>query len=275
MTHKYKHTNRLERNYPHIDINHLQSINKPTIIKTSKNWVLPPRPRPGRKPTTQSNTQSQPSTSSTTTTSQPQQAQPQQPQQPKKTKKKDVSIQNALKKIQDENQSLKLELSKLVSDLKTLQSETSQFETSNSSSSSPNSLHKKRNHLEMEDELTSYKSLSLFDESDDDNSSQISTPSLMSNSSSSIGSTLSSVPEDDVLKIEDFLNLSYFENSTNGTISIPPTSQPIKKPIMGFKKNEQHENIEFQFLKDQGVFKGDKDLFLEVGNNIEQEIIEW
>ena len=97
----------------------------------------------------------------------------------------------------------------------------------------------------------------------------------MSNSSSSIGSTLSSVPEDDVLKIEDFLNLSYFENSTNGTISIPPTSQPIKKPIMGFKKNEQHENIEFQFLKDQGVFKGDKDLFLEVGNNIEQEIIEW
>lgn len=182
-----------------------------------------------------------------------------------------------------------------MSDLKTLQSQSqSQSQSPNTLSSSASSstsssslqspasntaLHKKRNHLEME-ELNTYKTLS-FDESDDDNVSQISTPSLMSNSSVSIGSTLSSVPEDDVLKIEDFLNLSYFESSGSAKkehcltpISANLHEDNIEEIGANKIKRASDQEIEFQFLKDQGVFKGEKDLFLEVGNTGE-EIIEW
>lgn len=241
-------TNLLE----HIDINQLQNL-KPTIIKTSKNWVLPPRPRPGRKPNSNS-------------------PQPKSKKKCEKTEQKiqqnqsNIAISNqstnlenpielALNKIKDENQSLKVELSKLVSDLNFLKQQSTD-------------IHKKRNHLEME-EIDTYKPLNnyLNDESDDDNLSQISTPSLMSNSSS-LNSTnsLISIQEDQVLKIEDFLNVSYFENS--GTTNIPPIDlKPLKQ------KNVEAEKIEFEFLKNENVFKNDHgDLFLQVGD---EEVIEW
>lgn len=225
----------------HIDINQLQNL-KPTIIKTSKTWVLPPRPRPGRKPNSNS-------------------------PQPKTKKKSDnnkantaKSLENpielALNKIKDENQSLKIELSKLVSDLNFLKQQTT------------NDIHKKRNHLEME-EIDSYKPIISFanDESDDDNLSQISTPSLMSNSSS-LNSTnsLISIKEDQVLKIEDFLNVSYFENSST------TTSTTINSDLK--EKTPDEQKIEFEFLKNENVFKKNHhdDLFLQV---TDEEVIEW
>ncbi|CCH45556.1 hypothetical protein BN7_5138 [Wickerhamomyces ciferrii] len=284
-----------ERQNNHIDINHLQSIKQPTMIKTSKNWVLPPRPRPGRKPNSSSpqpkQTQSKKKqqkqqqqanidTTATTITSTPT---TQQPIQSIQKQSQNVNIENTLQKIKDENQYLKIELSKLVSDLKSLQ----QLQKDNEKQE----LHKKRCHSEIEEELHSYKSL-VMDESDDDNSSQISTPSLMSNSSStasSVYSSLSSIQEEQqqTLKLEDFLNVSFFENSNSNNINIKNEEFEIME-LPKIEPLESKSNIEFQFLKNQNqneqlnnsdlkIFKDENniDSFFQIANHDVEELIEW
>jgi hypothetical protein len=211
------------------------------VIKTSKQWVLPPRPRPGRKPNSPN-------------------GQPQQKKDPKKTYKKKSQdslgnpIELALKKIKDENQSLKLELSKLVSDLKTLQGNESE-----------DLVHKKR-------------SDSLIESEEDETSSQISTPSLMSSSSymTSSTSSLDCIKEEQVLKIDDFLTTSFFETSSNSITGELPPSLPSKPT-----KNENA--FEFDFLKQESknvdILKNDDYDPLFQGNSnamdIDNEFWDW
>lgn len=222
------------------------------MIKTSKHWVLPPRPRPGRKPnpTTTTNTQKK---------------------EPKKTyKKKSQSpvqqvpnspIELALQKIKDENLSLKVELSKLVSDLKALQGQTI--------TDDDDLIHKRRMDSVLMDS----------EDDDNDNASQISTPSLMSSSSYMTQSTssLDCIQEEQhALKIDDFLTASFFEQSSNSiTVGMPP-SLPSTKQI----KNENA--FEFDFLKNETngtVLKNDAyDPLFQVDQDpmdIDNEFWEW
>lgn len=129
-------------------------------------------------------------------------------------------IELALQKIKDENTYLKLELSQLVSDLKSLQAQDDDL------------VHKKRHEVDSEE---------------DDTSSQISTPSLMSSSSYMTTSTssLDSIQEDQVLKIDDFLTASFFETSSNSITLNTQDSLPKARQV----KNENA--FEFDFLKQE------------------------
>lgn len=198
----------------------IQSVSTPTVIKTSKQWVLPPRPRPGRKPNSAGCQQTQ--------KKEPKKSYKKKSDQSKADKAVINPIEIALKKIKDENQSLKVELSKLVSDLKALQEQTPDEDD--------HLIHKKR-------------SESVVDSEEDETSSQISTPSLMSSSSymSASTSSLDSIKEEQTLKIDDFLTTSFFESSSNSITSDFPPSLPSLKA----KKTENA--FEFNFLKQESM----------------------
>lgn len=237
-------------------------------IKPSKQWVLPPRPRPGRKPN-----------DDLTKT--------------KQKKKKDDSIDSALKLIKDENKQLKQELSKLVLDLKQLQSKHKDT--------------KKRNHLQMEREDSLYSSSSspseenylvrqsTYTSEDDEIASQISSaPSLVSSSSSLNShslllsnslSSLTSIKEEEAnaLKIDEFLTTSYFDNSSNlNSISNDHQTnvdQLILKEKLKLINPSTDNDFEFNFLKNEKLINNNNTNNLSDSNlfdiKIEEDFFQW
>ncbi|KAH3688039.1 hypothetical protein WICPIJ_000964 [Wickerhamomyces pijperi] len=200
----------------------IQLAQKPLLVKTSKTWTLPPKPKPGRKSTTPPVALA-PASSATAATAHHMEIKPKpRKQYKKKPTKEEAKLESALKKVKDENQLLKQELSKLVSDLKSLQQQQQQQRSSPPFHRSPSSAsvvsndsdltstehhhhHRKRNLSEMLNQEAQFSSFinadslsrdSLVEFDDDDIASVVSqTPSLMSHSSS-VSSSYSSLSMD-------------------------------------------------------------------------------
>lgn len=201
---------------------------------------------------------------------------PRSPGTPVDFKKDDTSmLELALKNMKEENQLLKQELSRLVADLKSLKQERECFKPH---VQEEELFHKKRSI--SSDEMSSLFNIESCEE--DDNSSQISTPSLTSNTSSlaSSISSLGSIKEDQVLKIDEFLSTSLFEPSTNSISNEEEDKfQPPSMSYLKAKMQKEENEFEFNFLKEESVFKTDaSDLFFQTAtdkNSIDNEFWNW
>lgn len=252
-----------------IDINHLQHISTPTTIKTSKNWVLPPRPRPGRKPNQSSHGHSHSHNSSSHHhhhqhshhSSQPASHSSANPSVSVNSVSKAVSTdQLALSKLQNENQMLKQQLSKLVTDLKVLQQDIA--------------TPCKKRHIDDEEQHQ-------HNDDHDETSSQVSNLSLLSSNSnlsnshsytqdtlqsfansltaineepssipSSTGNNNSSANNTNNFRIDDFIKSSYFDDFSSNLAGSNSISKPNSNlNLISTTAPAQNDDVfKFEFL---------------------------
>lgn len=254
-----------------IDINHLQHISTPTTIKTSKNWVLPPRPRPGRKPNQSSHHNSHAHSSSShhhhhhshhshQSSHQASHSSSNPAVSVNSVSKAVTTDQLALSKLQNENQMLKQQLSKLVTDLKVLQQdiaapckkrhidddehhqhnddhdETSS-QVSNLSLLSSNS-NLSNSHSCTQDTLQSFaNSLTAINEE----------PSLIPSSTSNNNSSATSTSN---FRIDDFIKSSYFDDFSSNLAGSNSISKPTSNlNLISTSAPAQNDDVfKFEFL---------------------------